>query len=417
MLDYLLAEWPGATKAQDKDGYTPLHRLITRSAFPEQAVMIERLIDADPLSCGLVTNNGYTTFHLFCGWATDSSYACELSTKLLAAHPSAISLKASGRGDLPLHVLCRNWVLKNKLPLIESLLTAYKEGVSTMNSFGELPVHIAAYRDPEVTFRLIKAYPEALSRESNIRNNILAIVASTTTNDFDFLLEYLIQHNPELAGIADGNGKFPLHEIAHSGFLYRVTRVYAAYLEAVRMFTDKNFLPLHYAVSYYDDDPLSENADVIRFLLRQCPEAANMRRLPDGVNPADVDAEEEEQQGSDEDDDEFNQMDESEPMKLTPYKLSLRTTKCTYIHRIILRACPEADPEKLREINYAARRQLLFLSFAAITGAQQGASTVAAAGKSSRRVGRGGAEFIHHLRRLMYIGEDLGLLKHVASFL
>jgi hypothetical protein len=83
----------------------------------------------------------------------------------------------------------------------------------------------------------------------------------------------------------------------------------------------------------------------------------------------------------------------------------------------MLRACPEADPQKLREMNYAARRQLLFLAFAAITGAQQGASTVAAAGKSSRRVGRGGAEFITHLRRLMYIGEDLGLLKHVASFL
>jgi hypothetical protein len=76
----------------------------------------------------------------------------------------------------------------------------------------------------------------------------------------------------------------------------------------------------------------------------------------------------------------------------------------SYIKRLLLRACPEADPRRLRKLNYKARREAMFLAFSAVTRQQQKGK-----GKAS--------SFVWELRRLMRLDEDMSLFKHIVSFL
>jgi hypothetical protein len=104
MLEYLLAEWPEATTVQDKDGYTPLHRLASRHAFSERAAMISKLIDADPISCSLTTSDQSTVLHLFCS-AEGGKDNQDIFTELITIFPSAVRQR-NRNDDLPLHALC-----------------------------------------------------------------------------------------------------------------------------------------------------------------------------------------------------------------------------------------------------------------------------------------------------------------------
>ena len=449
MLDFLLAEWPGATRAQDKDGYTPLHHLITRRKFPERVAMIVRLVDADPGSCGLVTTEkALTALSLFCDKLGESTAddCKKLFTKLYAAHPAAVSQR-NRHGNTPLHTLCYRMVaMESQLAVAQSLLTVYKEGASIKNINDWLPAHYAAcfLRSTHMLELLLDAYPEALSREGNSVNNILSIATLSYNSEVQ---KYILERSPELVCVADSNGKLPLHKaINHCDHIW-FERLYTAYPDAIKAFTNNGFLPLHCALSKLVDDPMSLEADIIRSLLARYPAAVNMRQLPGAVGAAATNIQTN-----------FTLnggldvfVDEYATMVLTPYQLS-RHTSCEYIQRILLRACPEADndPQRLRDMNYAARRQLMFLAFAACTdrrkrapaaescgsssGSSSSSATTAGTSEGGPQEGRascavtssagggsaavGGARFVHHLRRLMDIGDDnKGLLIHIASFL
>jgi ankyrin repeat protein len=433
MLEYLLAEWPGATKAQDKEGYTPLHRLIDRFDFslPEQAAMIECLVDADPESCGLRTNEGHTAFQLYCHRPVKDENAECIFLKVLTACPSVVSQRTED-GQVPLHRVSKgskNSEKNNYLP-IEPLLAAYKEGASVMDDRGRLPAHWAVDTGGQGQVAvdrlklLLDAYPQALSPEANKVENMVSMAAISLC-DSTLMLKYLLQRSPELARIADSSGTLPLHRAAERGRLKSIELLYESYPEAIKKFTSDGYLVLHLIIRYGINDPLSSAASTVRFFLRHFPEAVGMRQSPQ--EPGDVDG--------------VADVDRRRPiMKRTPYQLSVRNKSSEYIQRILLRACPAADPQRLREMNYKERRLLMFLAFAACAGANDAVDDRNISGRGLKKrkkqqqandesdtdsginttmttTSSDPSQFIYQLRRLMNIGEDLGLLRHIASFL
>jgi hypothetical protein len=314
-------------------------------------------------------------------------------------------------------------------------LSAYKEAASIVDESGDLPAFLvfgygSCFEALEI---LVDAYPEVLSREVNARVNILSEAVGNYYWDFSKLI---FQRNPELARIPDSIGKLPLHAVvATSGDLESARNIYEAYPEAIRTFTNYGWLPLHYAFADRSIfEATSADSDLVRFLLRQYPDAANMQLPEETVGAVAVVG------------DQWRSSNDRRPMLFTPYQLSVRNRSCEYIQRILLRACPAADPQRLREMNYKERRQLMFLAFAACVDTRvlktgttiATAAAGAVAGSTSRNeeerkgyddkeakdkpaygaAGVGdGATFVHRLRRLMNIGEEMGLLKHIASFL
>jgi hypothetical protein len=86
-------------------------------------------------------------------------------------------------------------------------------------------------------------------------------------------------------------------------------------------------------------------------------------------------------------------------MAKTPIELCIALNSPVSTQRLLLRACPEADEQRWRQLNYEARREALFLAFVAISR-QQGPESL-----------------VLQLRRLMHLDKTMSLLKHVVSFL
>ena len=459
MLRYLVSGWPGATRAQENEGYTPLHYLFERSAFPEQAAMVAYLVDADPAVCSMKTADGSTplfnlcrsydgTFgELHCNGTTmtagplsassSSSFSpatranpddlTKMVAKLLAACPESV-LQRGGDDELPLHGICLNGSLTiDRLSTIKLLLSAYKEGASVKNNLSCLPVHYAVETNApvEVLEVLFEAYPEALNSEANVEQNLLKNAVSRRSID---LLQCLIQRSPILARTPCTDGKLPLHAAARYGTRRWVKLLYEAYPDAVRMFTtNKGRLPLHFALKdrWSGSSSLNDRAGIIRFLLKQFPGAVNVL-MPSQAAAVLNDNDD----GDDGGDDGGAAHDQS---SITAYQFAVgRGVDDDFIVRLLLQACPEADPQRARELNYAARRQLMFLAFVARTetAAMRAANDLSSASSTSSAAKKKGQQqaasrtsagddgsFVHQLRRLMDIGEDMGLLKHVASFL
>jgi hypothetical protein len=342
--------------------------------------------------------------------------AYRVLSRLLAASPEAVSAKEDIYSQVPLHILCRRPYFEGKLKLVEALFLCDKSTVSVMSASNYMPAHYAVLGgDLETLAFLLDVYPDALKREANVLKNLVSIAAESSTE----VLRYLLHRSPDLVSVPDSHGKLPLHFAAEAGDSERVELLYDRYPAAARTFTFDGTLPLHYTLWEYQNNPAASEVDVIRFLLRRCPESANMC----GEVESDVDTD---------DDDDFD-----DRMTLTPYQLS-RHKASVDIQRLFLHACPAIDPERLRQLTYEARRSLIFLAFAARENTKgalragvcvRAGSTEVNAGRRRNSTitgkneevgsceGRGSSDFIYHLRRLMSLGKDLGLLKHIASFL
>ena len=74
----------------------------------------------------------------------------------------------------------------------------------------------------------------------------------------------------------------------------------------------------------------------------------------------------------------------------------MRRQKSLYARRLLLMAAPSLDPAELRQVNYEARRQVLFLAFAAV---QEG----------------GGQTLVRRLR--LHPDATINVVRHISSFL
>jgi ankyrin repeat protein len=349
-------------------------------------------------------------------------------SKLLAACPGAVSQKTK-TGELPLHRLCRgcSFTTKAELNLLKTLLSTFKEGASVVDAVGNLPVHCAMISGKcpvEALEMLLDAYPEALNtREANVQRNLLTLTSFASSID---TLKYLLQRCLGLARIADRNGQLPFHAAARHSNVDGLKLLYDAYPDAIRMSTIFGELPLHIALLSYSrfPDPLSADADTIRLLLKLCPNAVNLQRPYTAAEMAALAVA---------DDNAEEHVWDGDGVALTAYEQTEIDHVDDYIVRLLLQACPDADPERAKELNYAARRQLMFLAFSARTEMQMKrvSPAVFVGGGEPQKVyeedermkppttviGITGSDFVYQLRRLMNVGEEMGLLRHIASYL
>jgi hypothetical protein len=96
-------------------------------------------------------------------------------------------------------------------------------------------------------------------------------------------------------------------------------------------------LALHCYLSWVSDSDdvlheVSEEADCLRFLLKHYPEAAAI----------------------------------DNSAGLSPYRQCVAQQTPSFVRRLMLLACPSLRPDQLKLLNYQARRQAMFLFFAAV---------------------------------------------------
>jgi ankyrin repeat protein len=332
---------------------TPLGLLCGRSEFPSFQDMVSCLIDIDSTVKVIYDGVDQCIRQYKGSLYQDISPGCRgertviLLGKLLDANAdvakysnSNISFTACAclRGELSIAVLTL-FLRKNR------------EGIKCINT-GLLPIHYAALHSSlDVLKFLLNAYPESLTMVLGQGNlaagcNLLHLAMRNSSNvpDVKAIMEYLCNLCPALIHMKSSQGETPLNRAL---LLVRVLN-----LGAVRVLcnTDASVvrdkctptditslrsqqLPLHLLITY---KPLmkevSNEGDCFRLFLQLYPASASVK---DGRSRS-------------------------------PYDLAVSTGLSVYFIRLLLNADPSIDPVRRHNLNYAARREGLFLAFRAL---------------------------------------------------
>jgi ankyrin repeat protein len=271
-----------------------------------------------------------------------------------AKHRDSIGANISHRvcqGSLPSH-LC--------IDIVKLVVALHKDAVQEVTvSFGWLPVHYAANScDVEVMELLLRLHPEAASAVTLGRDTLLHLAVADFDNDSTASsvvskVQYLCSRYPAMMEQRDNFGQLPVQRAARPDFYKVVLALYeAGGIEPFKTpiahatkatFFLNGYLPLHSyigAASHRRLSVVSEAADLFRWLLRLCPEAAGIEGGGGGA-------------------------------KRTPYQMAVDGELPDYYLRLLLRAAPTLNPAELHRLNYAERRMAMFLAFRASTATIQ----------------------------------------------
>jgi hypothetical protein len=227
-------------------------------------------------------------------------------------------------------------------------------GIKRFSLNGCLPIHHAAvYSSLDVLKFLVKAYPESLSmvieheNEAEEGRNLLhlAQISLPHVADSKTIVEYLCNLCPALIHMKCAQGLTPLH---HALMLSKKLR-----MESIEVLcnTDESVvrdrcnpsdimslhslqLPLHLLIEH--KAPLlevSDEGDCFRLFLRMYPASAGIE----------------------------------DSHSNTPYDLAVSKPLRVYFVRLLLNADPTINPVVRRNLNYAARREGMFLAFMALS--------------------------------------------------
>jgi hypothetical protein len=184
---------------------------------------------------------------------------------------------------------------------------------------------VAAYGSLELLKIVYEAYPAALQVNVPCRGTPLHYAAmSGDVEKVDFLYNLY----PEaISQAADESDEFPLH-FAVQGSVACLRKIYEYYPQAIRLNQSYPLHSLAYNLAFF---PVPKDyLDMLRFLLKYCPEAAAAKDF----------------------------------MGFTPHQ-HFRRLECITSHRLLLRAAPRKNRKALHLLNYEARRGALYLLFAA----------------------------------------------------
>jgi ankyrin repeat protein len=224
------------------------------------------------------------------------------------------------------------------------------EGIRSHDDQGYLPIHYAALNSSlDVIKFLLKIYPESLTKVTSDHlacGNLLHLACGNDTNiaDTKAIVEYLCKLCPALIHMKSISGLTPLHlALGMQGKLKA---------EAVKVLcnTDESVLrakciptatispwyqqlPLHLLIAYHKPRiEVSNEGDCFRLFLQLYPASAGVK---DGH------------------------------LK-TPYDLAVSKGLNVCFMRLLLNCDPTIDPVQRRNLNYAARREGMFLAFRAL---------------------------------------------------
>jgi hypothetical protein len=228
-----------------------------------------------------------------------------------------------------------------------------KDIIATTNRFAEgfksLPIQKGVkWSCLDVVKFLHKAYPESISMLGVGGKSLLHIALSNYTScisDATAKVQYLCDQCPALIRLEDCNGDTVLHMIlAHERFNFGCVKILcnvdATVVRNKRSpATRFGQLPLHCLIehrsirSFREMSEVSQEADCFRLFLVLYPAAAGIR---DGH-------------------------------LRSPYDLAVSNNLRSYFIRLLLSADPTIDPVQRQELNFAARRQGMFLAFRALS--------------------------------------------------
>jgi ankyrin repeat protein len=276
---------------------------------------------------------------------------------LLKANPEAANHRDS-RNDTLLHLMCLN-SLPSKLciDIMKLVLALHKDAVQERSSLGWLPVHCAAeFCDLEVLEFLLGLNPESATSLTSEGSNLLVFaVDDADISSATRKVPYLCSRYPEMVLQRSKWGDIPIHFAVFSANFKILPALYeAGGIEQFKTpiahptnatYPHNGYLPLHLFIRKQfpnDNDgrmplPLSEEADMLRWLLHLYPEAAG---IEGGVGAGN---------------------------KKTPYQLAVDRKLPDYYRRLLLRAAPTLNPAELHRLNYAERRMAMFLAFKALS--------------------------------------------------
>ena len=267
---------------------------------------------------------------------------------------------ANSNGALPLHNTAR---FGKSFEVYQQLAALYPAALHAPNDVGTLPLHWASAKNTNVLIveDIINAFPEAISIVNNENCLPLHTAAQNTTLP---VVQLVFQRNPEAIQQTDTEGGYPLHHaVCMNSNLEVVKFLHLAYPDAISIpqFTD-GVLPIHLAASR------NSSPSIMAYLLEQYPLGAQHQDSVGWLplhcllnNPA-----------------REMRANRLACMKLllkthpgavavpsrsgqTPFDLAVNNGYHPHVQRLLLRACPQVDPQNLRDLNWRARRQLMLV--------------------------------------------------------
>jgi hypothetical protein len=304
-------------------------------------------------------SDGVVSCFRFYGDSTslDTEAALARIESLLKANPAVIDYVYDDGGNI-LHWACAS--LKNEVgtAVLKFLFSKYNDRsevcLMSANDDGDLPIYYAAQSSTvNVIELLLEKYPESVDEKGNQVENLLhkaLLDNSHDRNSFNAKVRYLCDRKPGFLLLNDDLGYNPVNR-----YLYGTSYLD---LETILIMCDvdktivrqeclsddgnSGMLPLHFFFNcHYFTSTVDFAGDCCRYLFKLYPEAAGIK------------------------DDEDR----------SPYDLFCMTYLATdtniYFERLLLNADLTIDPERRRDLNYAARREVMFLAFSALSSDQQ----------------------------------------------
>ncbi|KAL7581262.1 hypothetical protein ACA910_006033 [Epithemia clementina (nom. ined.)] len=198
--------------------------------------------------------------------------------KLLQPQPGLIASVRNREGSCPLHLVCETPEEMVPVPVLQTLLRAYRAGASRLDSRSRIPLHVHCHRrnaSPEVAQLLIDANREGLRSLDQSDESWTPLHYACSKADFH-LLEVLIRADPFVAKLRSRTGETPLHVLCRQ-------RPSEQHLPAIHLLLEAApevpcwktvralFTPLHILCRYR-----LANVAVVRALIACCPQAAGI---------------------------------------------------------------------------------------------------------------------------------------------
>jgi hypothetical protein len=225
------------------------------------------------------------------------------------------------------------------------------EGIKSVGN-GWLPIHYAAlHSSSDVLKFLLNAYPESLTMVADQGSSAtgftllhLAMENKSDATDVKAMVEYLCNSCPALIHMKCSQGYTPLHDVLRLRGKLNIEAVRLLCNTDATVVRDKCSptditllhslqLPLHLLIASRPPmKEVSDEGDCFRLFLQLYPASAGVK---DG-------------------------------RLRSPYDLAVSTGLSVYFIRLLLNADPTIDPVRRHKLNYAARREGLFLAFRAL---------------------------------------------------
>lgn len=250
--------FPRAVRIPDANGMLPLHRATCAMTHIEreeaddgvQRSVIIQLVRSFPQAAAHADRSGCLPLHKI---AMHAEVWDDDVEAVYGAHNAAIQARVGPALDnrLALHMAASS--PDSRESLLARLVELHPRGASMTDRQGKLPLHLACELGKEWeagVSHIHDAFAEAVRRpEENARAWMPLHMAAACPSASALLIATLTELNLAAAGMADVEGRYPLHLACRSGKSWQggLETLFAAFPEAVSSGDNAGLLPLHVA--------------------------------------------------------------------------------------------------------------------------------------------------------------------------